>query len=113
MSDQLSLFDSSGAAAVSVPSVVSSETSRAAAAAIRPAVSEIQRRIMLAVIGSADGLTDGELQRHLSLSGDTERPRRVDLVRRGFLADSGEKRESKPGSSRLAVVWAWTGKELG
>ena len=76
-------------------------------------MSEMQRKILLAVIGSIDGMSDADLQRHLRMDGNTERPRRVWLVRNGFLRDSGRKRPTKPGGKYLAAVWVWTGKQIG
>lgn len=45
---------------------------------------------------------DFELQRDLKLSGDTLRPRRWSLQKRGLVEDSGERRKAKRG---MAIVW--------
>jgi hypothetical protein len=42
--------------------------------------------------------TDDELQQLLGMNGNTERPRRVELVDRGLVEDSGQRREN-------AIVW--------
>lgn len=48
---------------------------------------------------------DFELQRDLDLSGDTLRPRRWSLQKRGLVEDSGETRKAKRGQ---AIVWRVT-----
>jgi len=50
-----------------------------------------------------DGATDEEIQTALSLGGSTQRPRRVELVNRGQVRDSGRRRLTRSG--RQAVVW--------
>lgn len=52
------------------------------------------------------GATDDEIQVALRLSGDTQRPRRIDLIRGGFLRDSGRTRKTRKG--RDATVWVVT-----
>ena len=49
------------------------------------------------------GCTDEELQDALEMNPSTERPRRVELVFRGLVCDSGLRRKTKAG--RLATVW--------
>lgn len=49
------------------------------------------------------GATDHELERGLRLSGNSARPRRVQLVRDGWLVDSGRKRQGSSGVD--AAVW--------
>lgn len=49
------------------------------------------------------GATDEEIQVALDIPGDTQRPRRYELVKRGYVRDSGVKR--KTSSGRRAVVW--------
>lgn len=52
---------------------------------------------------SQHGLTDEELQTMMNLSGNSERPLRVQLQRKGFVYDSGNTR--KTASGREAVLW--------
>lgn len=81
-----------------------SETSIAAAEAIKPRV-EIYRERILAEIkrSGALGRTDGELQEQLAMNGSTQRPRRIELVDAGLVKDSGRTRKSASG--RACVVW--------
>lgn len=59
--------------------------------------------IHAAIAGSPIGMTDDELQRKLQMSGDTERPRRGELLKAGLIKDSGVTRRTS--KSRLAIVW--------
>ena len=49
------------------------------------------------------GSTDEETAEALLLSGNTQRPRRCELVDGGFVVDSGQRRKTH--SKRNAVVW--------
>jgi len=49
------------------------------------------------------GATDEEIQTALDLGGSTQRPRRVELVHRGLVRDSGRTRPTRAG--RSSVVW--------
>jgi predicted transcriptional regulator len=87
-----------------VPAQVHSETSLAAAEAIRPRLGELQQRVLAVVRHSP--ATDEEIQDALGMGPSTERPRRVELVRAGLVRDSGETRATRSG--RQAVVWEVT-----
>lgn len=52
------------------------------------------------------GATDEELQRALGMPANTQRPRRVELVRAGVVRDSGRRRPTS--TKRNAVVWIAT-----
>ena len=86
-----------------------SDTSRAAAEAFQPrAETELWRVWSLFKTrheAGQGGLTDEEVQAHLEMGSSTERPRRIDLVRRGILRDSTARRPTSSG--RAAVVWEW------
>lgn len=73
-----------------------------------------QRERVLAAIRATGvrGCTDEELQLHLNLNPSTQRPRRVELVRRGQVQDSGRTRPTRSG--RRATVWVacWPGQQL-
>ena len=89
-----------------------SETSKAAAAAIEPIAGTLRAQ-MLEFIRSAPatGYTDEEMQNLMAMHSNTQRPRRVDLVRSGLVIDSGITRLTTSG--RDAVVWkAVATKEL-
>jgi hypothetical protein len=49
------------------------------------------------------GATDEEVQDQLNMNPSTQRPRRVELVRAGFVVDSGFTRRTT--SNRQATVW--------
>jgi predicted ArsR family transcriptional regulator len=65
-----------------------------------------RRRVFGAIRAVEGGLTDEEIQTALGLNPSTERPRRVELVERGMVEDSGARRMTRSG--RSAVVWALT-----
>lgn len=109
MSQQL-LFDIGGQAAPPVPPPTNaSVTRRAASVAIRPHVAGQRAKILrvLHELGDA-GATDAELQSLLNMRGDSERPRRIELVRDGLVLDSGRVRLSPAG--RVAIVWIARGE---
>ena len=64
-----------------------------------------RRRILLHVLDHGPS-TDHELQAALDLAGDSERPRRHELVAAGALVDHGHKKRLP--SDLLAVAWAIT-----
>lgn len=83
-------------------------TSRKAAEAVWP-TSGTKRAAVLAEItraGSA-GATDEEISAALEMSPNTERPRRVELVRSGWVVDSGKVRPT--GSGCDSTVWIVSG----
>ena len=49
------------------------------------------------------GATDEEMQRHLPMAQNTQRPRRRELELKGAVRDSGAKRRTQSG--RMAIVW--------
>jgi hypothetical protein len=88
------------------------ETSKAAALAAEPRSGTNRRRVLDAVLAVARdprtvGLTDVEIQRATGLVPNSERPRRVELVDGGWLADSGRTREHY---GREHTVWVITDK---
>jgi hypothetical protein len=56
------------------------------------------------------GATDHEVQDQLDMNPSTQRPRRIELVKRGLVKDSGRRRPTHTG--RKAVVWIATGQDL-
>jgi len=95
MVDQIDLFP---------PYQKHSETGFAAALEIK-APSGTLRRLVYGFIHQSDshGATDEEIQTGLRMNPSTQRPRRVELVERGLVIDSGKKRLTNSG--RQAVVW--------
>ena len=80
-----------------------SSTSLQAAEEMSPSRAKTDRDRVLKAIRDDYGLTDRECQIALCMSGDTQRPRRVELVRMGLVRDSGRTR--KTGTGREATVW--------
>jgi hypothetical protein len=81
-----------------------SATSREAADEQIPIAGGDERRVFayLAECGER-GATDEEMQRGLTMNPSTQRPRRVNLMRKQLVADSGRVRRTRSG--RNAVVW--------
>src|SRR5688572_4929461 len=79
-----------------------SPTSAAAAQEVAPDTNRL-RRIVLEAIRTNGGLTDEQGMDATGLEGSTYRPRRVELVQRGMVKDSGRTRRVRSGKS--AVVW--------
>lgn len=51
------------------------------------------------------GLTDEEMQTRLHMNPNTQRPRRGELVKQGWVRDAGYKRETRGGDP--AIVWTY------
>ncbi len=85
------------------PSVNGSITSAKAADSLGPAtLNAMQRRVLELLTATPDGLTDEEQQRLLGMNPSTQRPRRIELARRGLVVEAGTRRTA---SGRMAVVW--------
>lgn len=86
------------------PCQTHSPTSREAAEAIEPRT-ETLRRAVLDYLRSRgqDGATDEETIDALGMSGNTARPRRIELQDMRLVCDSGKTRLTRSG--RKAVVW--------
>jgi predicted ArsR family transcriptional regulator len=84
------------------------DTSRRTAERIMPRTGSTRRAILnqLIELGPRFGATDQELQHALGISGDTVRPRRVELVEDGWVTDSGRRRPTPSGHD--AIVWVPT-----
>ena len=89
---------------ITAPYQKHSDTSITAAAEIEPALNKLQRKVLGFLRSQREtGATDEEMQIHLDMNPSTQRPRRIELVARGKVYDSGKKRKTHSG--RLAVVW--------
>ena len=85
------------------PSVNGSITSAKAADSLGPAtLNAMQRRVLELLKATPGGLTDEEQQRLLGMNPSTQRPRRIELARRGLVVEAGTRRTS---SGRMATVW--------
>ena len=78
-----------------------SGTSREAASSMKGKSARLREQVLLEL--RRQPATDEELANITSLSGNTCRPRRVELVELGLVEDSGLRR--KTASGRNAVVW--------
>jgi hypothetical protein len=91
------------------PYAPGSDTSRAAAKAIRGHLTTLEQRVLDAIKAAGDhGATDEELQRALGMNPSTQRPRRGELVGANLVRDSGRTRLTV--SKRKATVWIATGE---
>lgn len=81
-----------------------SATSKAAAESLKPSkVDQDRAKLLLSLRLHPPGLTDDALQSSTGLPGDSERPRRISLLKDGLIRDSGRKERTRSG--KLAVVW--------
>ena len=85
------------------PAVRGSQTSAAAADSLDgDALNALQRRVLELLQTTPEGLTDEEMQRRLGMNPSTQRPRRIELARRGLVVADGTR---KAASGRWATVW--------
>ena len=85
------------------PSVRGSRTSAQAADALTSAMlNATQRRVLELLRENPHGMTDEEMQAALAMNPSTQRPRRIELVRRGLVVECGTRRTA---SGRNASVW--------
>jgi predicted ArsR family transcriptional regulator len=85
------------------PAVRGSVTSAKAADSLGPAtLNVLQRRVLELLAATPGGLTDEEMQHRLGMNPSTQRPRRIELARRGLVVEAGTR---KTASGRNASVW--------
>lgn len=106
MHGQIELFGAPPARERIPPHQRHSATSKAAAVTIKPKLNPLQSEV-LSCIRILSGATDAEIQAHLHMDPSTQRPRRVELVAKGLVRDSGRTRATPSG--RQAVVWEAVG----
>jgi hypothetical protein len=88
------------------PAARGSITSAQAADSLGPAtLNALQRKVLDLLKATPDGLTDEEMQRRLGMNPSTQRPRRIELARRGLIVTGGTR---KTASGRNADVWKAT-----
>ena len=88
------------------PAVNGSVTSAMAADSLeQKTLNAMQRRVLELLRENTAGLTDEEMQHRLRMNPSTQRPRRIELVRRGLVVEAGMRKTS---SGRMAVVWKAT-----
>lgn len=97
---------------VSQPSLFSTEArkrSREAATATKVNAQADRQKVLAFIRGRGElGATDQEMQVELEMSGNTQRPRRGELVESGHVAEAGMKRKTISGC--WATVWIATDK---
>ena len=79
-----------------------SDTSRAAAAQVSD-VETIRQQVYDLIAGRAEGMTADAVAEHFGCYHNRTSPRIRELVLKGLLMDSGERRDTRSG--RRAVVW--------
>lgn len=78
-------------------------TSRAAAESIEPHLGRLQSLVLAYIARHPDGVTDEEIARDLDLNPSCARPRRIELLRKGLIRDTGRTRPTSSG--RAAAIW--------
>lgn len=80
------------------------DTAAAAADSVKTITGQQRRRVYEFIESRGClGATDIEIQNALDLNPSSQRPRRIELVERGVVTDSGTKRATPSG--RSAAVW--------
>jgi len=64
-------------------------------------------RVLAAIVESGHGLTDDEIGARLGISGNSVRPRRLELVDLGLVEDTGNVRAMGP-NGNPCTIWAAT-----
>ena len=92
-----------------IPAQSHSETSVAAAELIEPSIGSLQAKILNGLREEGyEGQTDEEIALAWELNPSTSRPRRIELVNAGLVADSGRTRKTISG--RSATIWVAVNK---
>jgi hypothetical protein len=79
-------------------------TSVAAKVAIGPVAKNLRQQVFLHLLSLwPRGATLNEIEAALEMPGNTVRPRRIELEKKGFVKDSGDRRLTPTG--RNAIVW--------
>ena len=88
------------------PAQQHSRTSMAAADSLDPdTLNKLQAKVLATIQAAPAGLTDEEIAARLNMNPSTERPRRIELQKRGFIEQAGTRRTA---SGRQAAVWRAT-----
>lgn len=107
MNDEPQLFDARGTV-VAFARRNDPDTSHAAAAEVSPRLRELQIAVLeYAAECGPTGFIDPEMNAHFATHGSTYRTRRSELVGKGMIADTGNRR-TLPDSNRKHAVWAIT-----
>ncbi len=88
----------------SLPAIVESQTSRAAARSARRSAASIRVRMLEAFRGRGSwGFTDAEMSATICVPENSIRPRRIQLARSELIVKTNRRRATQSGN--LAVVW--------
>lgn len=86
-----------------------SETSKQAALDAFPRSGTQRHRVLNCIVAAGLlGLTDEEMQKMLLMGPNTQRPRRVELAKGGWIVDSGKRRPTDSGNP--SIVWVSSGR---
>jgi hypothetical protein len=91
--------------AMRAPSNGTTTSAKAADSLDATTLNAMQRRVLELLRENPHGLTDEEQQAALVMNPSTQRPRRIELVRRGLVVEYGTRRTA---SGRMATVWKAT-----
>src|SRR5688500_6774273 len=87
-----------------------SSTSHEASLRVEPQAATLRAQVLELLRRRPEGLTDEERQAELGMGANTQRPRRVELVRHLWVKDSGRTRLTAGGSP--ATVWVYVTEEM-
>ena len=88
------------------PPAGKASTSHAAARSMTVSSRSLRAQIVGFLSHATFGATDEEISQALCMQGNTERPRRGELLQMRLIEDSGQRRRTKSG--RAAIVWRLT-----
>ena len=82
------------------------ETSLEALESVKPSTDVMRAKVAQFIRRrKKKGATDEEVQDALDMNGNTQRPRRWELIEEGFVKDSGTRRSTR--ALRSSIVWVW------
>lgn len=85
------------------------DTSLEAAESISPRLRALQGLVLDYAASQPDGFTDIDMNQHFDTHASTYRTRRSELVERGYIKDSGERRAyGEDGKGRRHIIWQIT-----
>lgn len=89
------------------------DTSHEAAQSVSPRIRQLQKLVLDYAASQPDGFTDIDLNRHFDTHASTYRTRRSELVARGYIRDTKERRAyGQDGTGRRHIIWAITTEGL-
>ncbi len=91
---------------IGAPYIVGSDSSYAAALAMQHELGRLESVVLAFLKKRPEGALDEQMQALLHMNPNTQRPRRVSLVEKGLVRDSG--RKARTWAGRLATVWEAT-----